>query len=176
MSPAPDLARLDRLALRVVERATSAGLTLAIAESLTGGSVAARIVDAPGASVVLRGAVVAYATDVKRSVLGVDGDLLAARGAVDAEVARQMAVGVRRLLGADLGVATTGVAGPAPQDGHPPGTLHLAAVGATGTLLRSVHLEGSRSAVRDGAVGLALELVIEIVATARRAERLRDGD
>ncbi|MBE9940161.1 CinA family protein, partial [Cellulosimicrobium cellulans] len=83
------------------------GWTLATAESLTGGLLSATIVDVPGASRVLRGAVVAYATDVKESVLGVDGGLLAAHGAVHPEVARQMAERVRDVLRADVGVATT---------------------------------------------------------------------
>ncbi|WP_434975581.1 CinA family protein [Streptomyces mesophilus] len=107
----------------------SRGETLAVAESLTGGMVAAELTAVPGASKVLRGSVTAYATEIKHSVLGVDGSLLAGRGAVDPEVARQMAVGVRRLLGADWGIATTGVAGPDPQDGQPVGTVYVAVAG-----------------------------------------------
>ncbi|MFD9904940.1 CinA family protein [Streptomyces sp. NPDC059063] len=105
------------------------GETLAVAESLTGGLVAAEVTAVPGASRAFRGAVTAYATELKRDVLGVDGALLAARGAVDAEVALQMAAGARRLLGADWGVATTGVAGPEPQDGQPVGTVFVAVAG-----------------------------------------------
>ena len=99
---------------------------MATAESLTGGLVCAALTDVPGASAVVRGAVVAYATELKAQVLGVDPDLLATGGAVQAEVARQMATGVCRVLGADVGVATTGVAGPDPQDGHPVGTVFVA--------------------------------------------------
>ena len=80
----------------------------------------------PGASSVLRGAVVAYATDLKGTLLDVDRALLDARGAVDPDVAGEMARGVRARLGADVGLATTGVAGPDPQDGQPPGTVHVA--------------------------------------------------
>ena len=83
----------------------------------------------PGASAVLRGGVVAYATDVKGSVLGVPADLLEAHGAVHPAVAAAMAAGAARLLGAVWGVATTGVAGPAEQDGHPVGTVHVAVHG-----------------------------------------------
>src|SRR6476646_10184208 len=110
------------------------GLTVASAESLTGGLVCAALTDVPGASAVVRGSVVAYATELKAQVLGVDPELLASGGAVQAEVARQMATGVCRVLGADIGVATTGVAGPDPQDGHPVGTVFVA-VAADGRVL-----------------------------------------
>lgn len=100
------------------------GLTLAVAESLTGGLVAARLVNVPGASGWFRGGVVAYASDVKRSVLEVpEGPV------VSAAAARAMAAGVRRVLGADIGLAVTGVAGPDPQDGERPGTVFLAVAG-----------------------------------------------
>ncbi|MFD6031722.1 CinA family protein [Cellulosimicrobium funkei] len=139
------------------------GWTLATAESLTGGLLSATIVDVPGASRVLRGAVVAYATDVKESVLGVDGDLLAAHGAVHPEVARQMAERVRDVLGADVGVATTGVAGPDPQDGRAPGTVFVAASGPGGTEVRELHLAGDRAAVRAATVAAAVALARAVV-------------
>ena len=137
--------------------------TLAVAESLTGGLVAAAVVEVPGASAVLRGGVVAYATDVKATVLGVDRELLAARGAVDPDVAVAMAEGVRRLLDADVGLATTGVAGPDPQDGHPPGTVHVAVVTAAGPVVRSLRLPGGRAAVRQAATAAVLELAASVV-------------
>nr|WP_255432547.1 CinA family protein [Cellulomonas sp. SLBN-39] len=144
---------LDLLAAR--------GLTLAVAESLTGGLVTATLVDVPGASRVLRGGVVAYATDLKHVLLGVDADLLARRGAVDAQVAAAMAAGVRDRLGADVGLATTGVAGPDPQDGHPAGTVHVA-VHATGVARgRSLTLPGGRDAVRRATVDAVLALARE---------------
>ena len=139
------------------------GWTLATAESLTGGLLSATIVDVPGASRVLRGAVVAYATDVKRSVLGVDGGLLAAHGAVHRDVARQMAERVREVLGADVGVATTGVAGPDPQDGQQPGTVFVAASGPRGTQVRRLHLAGERATVRAGTVAAAIDLARAVV-------------
>jgi nicotinamide-nucleotide amidase len=143
---------------------TRAGLTLASAESLTGGGVAARVVDVPGASAVLRGGVVAYATDLKAQILGVDQGLLSRRGAVDPDVALAMAAGVRRLLGADVGVSTTGVAGPDPQDGVAPGTVYVAVDDGRGRpLVRRLDLEGARDAVRSQTVAAALHLVLEVV-------------
>lgn len=136
----------------LLDSLASRGWTLAVAESLTGGLVTARLVAVPGASSVLRGGVTAYATDLKASVLGVDADLLAERGAVDPEVARQMAQGVRRLLGADVGLATTGVAGPDPQDGKPPGLVHVAMASPERTEDVELHLDGDRAAVREATV------------------------
>lgn len=155
MTDGPARALLDAL-----ERA---GWTLAVAESLTGGAVCARLVSVPGASRVLRGGVVAYATDLKAALLGVDEDLLARRGAVDPQVAAQMAQGVRARLGADVGLATTGVAGPDPQDGHPPGTVHVAVATRDGVRVADLHLSGDRGAVRAASVAAVLDLALEIV-------------
>ncbi|MFE7846405.1 CinA family protein [Microbacterium sp. NPDC057407] len=135
----------------VLARLAARGWTMAAAESLTGGMVASSLVDVPGASAVFRGGVVAYATDVKRSVLGVDADLLASAGAVDPEVARQMAAAARRVLGADVGIATTGVAGPEPQDGKAVGTVCLAVVTPEGEWTTTRLFEGDRSRIRESA-------------------------
>jgi nicotinamide-nucleotide amidase len=140
------------------------GETVAVAESLTGGLVTARLVDVPGASAVVRGGVVAYATELKGSLLGVDPELLARVGAVDAQVAEQMALGVRERLGATWGVATTGVAGPDPQDGKPPGTVYIAAAGSAVCVVRELALPGDRSAVRAAAVDAVLLLLAEVSA------------
>ncbi len=125
----PTLAEIGDLAALVLARARRRRLTVAVAESLTGGQLAAALTAVPGASAVFRGSVTAYATDLKASVLGVDAALLDAQGAVHPEVARQMAEGVRRVCRADVGIATTGVAGPEPQDGQPVGTVFVAAAG-----------------------------------------------
>lgn len=153
MSPQPDARALVGLLART-------GLTVAAAESLTGGLVAASLVDVPGASAVVRGGVVAYATDLKASVLGVDAELLAARGAVDPDVALAMAAGVRRVCGADVGLATTGVAGPDPQDGRPPGTVHVAVVAGGVREVRSLVFAGDRARVRAGTVRAVLALAL----------------
>lgn len=134
-----------------------------MAESLTGGLVAATLVEVPGASRVLRGGVVAYATDLKATLLGVDAALLAERGAVDPDVAVAMAEGVRVRLGADVGLATTGVAGPDPQDGQAPGTVHLAVVAPGAVEVRSLVLPGDRAAVRHGSCAALLQVALEVV-------------
>ncbi len=143
----------------VVARLRELGQSVACAESLTAGLLSARLVDPPGASAVVRGAVVAYATDLKASVLGVDPALLAERGAVDAQVAAQMAQGARSVLGADWGVATTGVAGPDPQDGMPVGRVYVAVAGPPGTVVERHDLTGGRDEIRGGAVEVALALL-----------------
>jgi nicotinamide-nucleotide amidase len=140
------------------------GQTLAIAESLTGGALSAAVVDVPGASAVLRGAVVAYATDLKHVLLGVAVDLLAAEGAVHPEVARQMADGVRKRLGATWGVATTGVAGPDPQDGVRPGTVYVAITGPDRDRVERLLLPGGRGEVRAATVRRALLLLGVVLA------------
>ena len=158
------------LAAVVLEAAGRKGWTLATAESLTGGLVAAALVEVPGASAVLRGGVVAYATDAKGALLGVDAGLLAARGAVDPQVAAQMASGARTSLGADVGLATTGVAGPESQDGHPPGEVYVAVRTPSGAQVRRLGLAGDRERVRAGAVDAVLELATEMLGAARVKE------
>lgn len=139
------------------------GWSVAVAESLTGGMVVAALIDVPGASSVVRGGVVAYATDLKATLLDVDHTLLAAQGPVDPDVAAAMAQGVRHRLGADVGLATTGVAGPDPQGGHAPGTVHVAVATPLGTEVRSMRLAGGRAAVRAAARTAVLELALEVV-------------
>lgn len=151
---------------RLIAELTRRGLRIAVAESLTGGLVVAELTRIPGASLAVSGGVVAYDTAVKRTLLGVDGDLLAREGAVHPEVARQMASGVRRALAvdgrpADVGVATTGVAGPDGQDGRPPGTVFIGV--AIGDEVEAVAFEfsGARDAIREVTVRAALDAVLE---------------
>jgi nicotinamide-nucleotide amidase len=161
-SPATDVVRL--LSVK--------GETLAVAESLTGGLVAADITTVPGASRVFLGSVTAYATDLKHRLLGVDATLLAQRGAVNAQVAAQMAAGVRKALGADWGLATTGVAGPEPQDGQPVGTVFVAVDGpfdlesgsAGGGKVEALRLNGDRAEIRMESVRSVLALLLKELA------------
>jgi len=134
------------------------GWTLACAESVTGGLIAARVTELPGASTMFRGCIVSYATDAKSSVLGVDDSLIEEHGVVSGPVARAMAAGAREALDADIGIATTGVAGPTELDGRPVGTVVLAVSGPMGEFDREVHLPGDRSTIRRIASGAALNL------------------
>ncbi|MGW3112443.1 CinA family protein [Streptomyces sp. NPDC001091] len=161
------------------------GETLAVAESLTGGLVAAEITSVPGASQVFRGSVTAYATELKHRLLGVDAGLLARSGAVDPQVAGQMAAGVREALGADWGIATTGVAGPDPQDGQPVGTVYVAVDGprgqgspsAPGGKVEALRLNGSRAEIRMESVRSVLALLLaELAGEQTGNERAQDTE
>lgn len=152
------------------------GETLAVAESLTGGLLAAALTAVPGASRSFRGSVTSYATDLKRDVLGVDGGLLADRGAVDPLVAEEMARGVRRVLGADWALATTGVAGPEPQDGKPVGTVYVAIAGPGRSSVRPLDLRGDRAAIRAATVVSAVRLLVDtLTAMGKGPSRLCGG-
>jgi len=133
--------------------------TLATAESLTGGLVAATVVEIPGVSSVYRGGLVAYATELKHDLAYVPAELLAERGPVDPDVASALAEGARRRCGADWGVATTGVAGPDPQDGKPVGLVYVAVAGPFGVEVSEMRLEGNRKAIRTETVTRALLLL-----------------
>lgn len=148
---------------RLLTEAAARGWSVGVAESLTGGLVTASLVSVPGASSVLRGGVVAYATDLKTELLGVDADLLAERGAVDEAVAAQMAAGVRRVTGADVGLATTGVAGPDPQDGQGPGVVFVAVSTPVASEVHRLDLDGDRSQVIGDAARAVLELALTLV-------------
>jgi nicotinamide-nucleotide amidase len=154
------------LAARLVFALSERGQTVAIAESLTGGLLSAALVEVPGASAVLRGAVVAYATDLKHDLLGVDAGLLAQTGPVDSDVAIQMAAGVRDRLAADWGVSTTGVAGPGPQGEVPAGRAYIAVAGPGEDVVRRLDLPGDRARVRSGCVQQALTLLAFALSTA----------
>lgn len=151
------------LAAEVIGLLRERGQTVAVAESLTGGLVGATLTGIPGASDVFRGGVIAYATDLKAALLGVPGPLLAARGAVDPEVAAAMAEGVRQRLGAGTGIATTGVAGPDPAEGKPPGTVHIAVSAGGVPVTRSLALAGGRDDVRKRTVQDALRLLRDVL-------------
>lgn len=128
----------------VLEHCERLGLSLGVAESLTGGLVGSRLASVPGASRVFRGTIGAYATEVKRKVLGVTAEHV-----VSEECARQMATGAQRVLGADVGIALTGVAGPDPQDGQPVGTVCFSiAIGDESPVTFTTRLPGDREQIR----------------------------
>jgi nicotinamide-nucleotide amidase len=149
-------------AAEIVHDMAASGATVAIAESLTGGLLCAALTDAAGASAVVRGAVVAYATDLKSALLDVPDSLLTERGPVDAQVATAMARGARSRLDATFGVSCTGVAGPASQGGHPPGTVHIAVVRGERAWVESLNLPGGRAQVRAATVAAALDLLSRV--------------
>lgn len=156
---------------RLVARMGELGWSLGVAESLTGGLVVSSVVAVPGASAVLRGGIVAYATDLKATLLGVDPTLLAAHGPVHPRVAQQMAEGVRRAVArgaeaaagrpADVGIATTGIAGPLSPDGQPVGTVHVAVATPLGSRVETAQLPGDRAAIRAEAAALAIRVALD---------------
>jgi PncC family amidohydrolase len=151
--------RRTHVAGQIIALLTAREQTVAVAESLTGGLLAAALTGVPGASAAFRGAVVAYATSLKATLLDVPPPVLDARGAVSPEVAAAMAEGVRRRLGATFGAATTGVAGPDAAEGKPVGTVHIAVSAAAATTVRSLALAGSRDEIRRRTVEEALGLL-----------------
>jgi nicotinamide-nucleotide amidase len=155
--------RAQDLAAQAIALLIARGQTVAVAESLTGGLLAAALTGIPGASAVFRGGVVAYATDLKASLLGVPATLLARHGAVHPEVAAAMADGARQQLAAAVGVATTGVAGPDPADGQPVGTVHIAASAKGRVVSRALALSGDRDEIRMATVEHALGLMMGIL-------------
>ena len=145
----------------VIARLVERGLTIAAAESLTGGLLTAELTATPGASATVVGGIVAYDTRIKRDVIGVDAVLLAERGAVDATVAEQLADRVRTVLAvdgrpADVGISTTGVAGPDEQDGHSVGTVYLGFAIGQRIYSKRLRLAGTREAIRQQTVSEAL--------------------
>lgn len=184
--------RIDPVSL--VQRCAHRELTIATAESLTAGSLSARIADVPGASAVLLGGIVAYCNQVKHELLDVDSSLLERRGAVDPSVAASMARGAASRTNADIGISTTGVAGPEPHQGKDVGTVYLglacsntaaACLGLTlpetceadeepvaehdaqGWVSGSLllNLDGDRAAIRSAAVEGALRLLEDFLLT-----------
>jgi nicotinamide-nucleotide amidase len=163
----------DSVAAQLVAELTRRHLTVAVAESLTGGLLLAEFVAVPGASAVLLGGIVAYKTAVKHTLLGVDATLLAEFGPVHPDVAAQMALGVRDRLAvsgvpADIGLATTGVAGPDEQDGHPVGEAYIGIAFGTDVHTLRLALSGSRGDIRAG-------VVAESLASLRTLLRVSDG-
>ena len=139
-----------------------AGRTLVTAESLTGGGIGAALTAVSGASAVYKGGVISYTNEVKHGVLGVPEEILEAHGAVSAPVAEAMAVGVRKLLDADVAVSVTGLAGPGGDDyGNPVGTVFIGYADWERSLYVHRLFTGSREEVRKQTIEAALKLVLE---------------
>ena len=151
----------DRTLAHVVLEALDArDLTLATAESVTGGLVSSLLIDVPGASRVLRGGLVAYAAETKHALLGVPKTVLKREGSVSAETTLRMARGVRKRLDAQVGLATTGVAGPDPDErGTPVGRAFVAVVDGRGEKVKKITARGVRNAIRRRVAWAALDLL-----------------
>lgn len=160
-------AAAEALARAAITELTGSGQTVAVAESLTGGLVAAALTSVPGSSAVFLGAIVAYATSLKAGLLGVPAGLLAEHGPVHPEVAAAMAEGVRARLSATYGLATTGVAGPGPADGQPAGTVFVAVcrpdrseISGLRSDVYGLRLPGDRGSVRAASVEAVLSVLV----------------
>lgn len=141
----------------------SRGITLATAESLTGGDIGALVTAIPGASKTYLGGVISYATEVKVQVLGVSEETVETDGVVSEQCAKEMATGVRDLLKADIGLSTTGVAGPMPQEDKPVGLAYVGVAHGDDVRVKEVNAEGSRWDIRRAVVSAAMDLLAETV-------------
>jgi nicotinamide-nucleotide amidase len=146
------------IAMELIDALRRNGLSLSVAESLTGGLLASALIDIPGASDVFLGGVVAYTAQAKGEVLGVAEEALA-YGVVSKEVAIAMAQGARELFGSDYALSTTGIAGPGPQDGQEPGTVWLGCASNANSEAILVKLAGDRNQIRAAAVNAALAMI-----------------
>lgn len=159
------------LAEAVVKRLAARGLTLATAESCTGGGIGAAITAASGSSSVYRGGIISYCNEIKHRLLGVPQAVLDEFGAVSEQTARHMALGARQALGSDLALSVTGLAGPnGDGSGKPVGLVYVGLASKTGAAVEELHLTGSREEIRAAAVEAALRLVLGQTLAAEGAE------
>jgi nicotinamide-nucleotide amidase len=152
----------------LVDQLKALDATLATAESLTGGRVAARVTNVPGSSAVYAGGVVSYQTEVKVAVLGVAAATVDEHGVVSAECAREMAAGARRLLGTTYAVSTTGVAGPDRQEGKEVGTVFVGVAGPGGVDAVQLDLDGDRATIQEATVDEALSVLADMISSDSR--------
>jgi len=165
--PADLRAELYDEAATVLAALSAGGHTLGVAESLTGGLLAATLTDVPGASAVFRGGVCAYSTDVKVALLDVADHLVRTHGVVSGAVAEAMATGARTRLGATFALSTTGVAGPDSQEGKPVGTVFVGVSGPDGAATQELRLRGDRQAIRQSTCLAALGVLRRTLAGPR---------
>ena len=158
----PSVIPMDILERTIAERLTALGVTIATAESCSGGLIAHRITNVAGSSAYFLGGVVTYGNDAKEKLLGVPCETLAAHGAVSAAVARAMAEGARRAFGSDYAVGVTGIAGPAGGTPEKPvGLVYIAVAGPRGTAVTRNQFDGPREAVKEKTADAALTLLME---------------
>lgn len=156
--------KMNRAAEAVIARLKAQALTLATAESCTGGLIGALLTDVPGASAVYKGGVISYVNEIKHRLLGVEQETLDVCTAVSRETAHEMARGVRERCGADCGVSVTGLAGPdGDGTGRPVGLVYIAIDAAGFSFCRELHLAGDRAAIRAQAAEAVLDLILEFL-------------
>ena len=150
------------MALEAAHRLTACGCTVAVAESCTGGLICKLLTDVPGSSSFFAGGIVAYSNDVKMRDLGVDEQILREKGAVSEDTALQMAAGIRERFGTDVGLSSTGIAGPEGGSAEKPvGLVYLGVATADGTRAKRFDFEGDRDEVRSRSAGAALGMLCE---------------
>ena len=155
---------MEALEVAVGRALLDKGLTIACAESCTGGLLTSRLTDVPGSSAYVLGAVVCYSRAVKESLVHVRHETLQRRGAVSAETAGEMADGIRQAVGADLGAGITGLAGPGSDEpGKPVGLVYISVSGKNGTMTREHHFQGSRMEIKEKSVEQALGMLLEYI-------------
>ena len=148
----------------VIGRLRAQGLTLATAESCTGGLVGARLTDVPGASAVYKGGIISYVNEIKHRLLGVEQETLDVCTAVSRETAHEMARGARERLLADCAVSVTGLAGPdGDGTGRPVGLVYIARDAPGFSFCKELHLTGSRAVVRDQSAEAALQMILDMI-------------
>ena len=151
----------EKLEVKLGKLLRERGWTIAVAETTTGGVISARIVSVPGSSAYYERGVIAYSALSKREMLGIDAQVVDTYGAVSAEAACAMAKGVRKLSGADLGLAETGIAGPIHgRSSKPIGTAYVALASAEGVVCEVFQFDGDRDAIRNAISEAALQMVI----------------
>ena len=148
---------------QLVKLLTDKNLTIAFAESCTGGLASSLITDIPGSSAYLKGSVVSYTNEVKHKILGVKSETLDKFGAVSKETAKEMAVGVKHLMQTDFGISITGNAGPGKSEGKPGGLVYIAVSSPSTTVGEELNLVGSRTEIKSQAARKAIELLYKNV-------------
>ena len=151
---------VNDLANELIQKLSQQHLTISVAESLTGGLVAASLTQIPGASAVFKGGIIAYRDEIKQKVLKVDSALITKFTSISEPVAQSMATNVREIMNTDIGIATTGVAGPEKSDGFAPGIVFVAISIGDHKICQKLELVGDRTQIRDQSVNEIFKLTL----------------
>jgi len=151
---------VQELASSLIKKLQEKNLTLAVAESLTGGLVAASLTEIPGASKVIKGSITAYSDEIKQNVLNVNEDTITNFTSISEQVALEMAINVRKIMKSDIGISTTGVAGPEKSAGFAPGLVFVAISIGDHNMCQKLEITGDRSKIRNQTVQEILQLTL----------------